>query len=92
VENFDGKGNVAVSFTSVGVGSDPNQPPVMSGTLTGTYSTNPDGSGTISFPAQSGQFGNSAFAFVITDGGSGALLLQTNGTGSNVSFGTARLQ
>jgi hypothetical protein len=92
VANFDGKGNVAVSFTSVGVGSDPNQPPVMSGTLTGTYSTNPDGSGTISFPAQSGQSGNSAFAFVITDGGSGALLLQTNGTGSNVSFGTARLQ
>jgi hypothetical protein len=92
VATFDGAGNVAVSFTSVGVGSDPSQPPVMSGTLTGTYSTKPDGSGTINFPAQPGQSGNSAFAFVITDGGSGALLLLTNGTGSNVSSGTARLQ
>jgi hypothetical protein len=92
VANFDGAGNVAVSFTSVGVGIDPSQPPISRGTLTGIYSTNPDGSGTINFPAQSGQSGNSAFAFVITDGGSGLLLLQTDGTGSNVSFGTARLQ
>jgi hypothetical protein len=92
VANFDGAGNVAVSFTSAGVGSDPSQPPVSRGTLTGTYSTNPDGSGTINFPAQSGRSGSSAFAFVITDGGSGLLLLQTDGTGSNVSFGTARLQ
>ena len=92
VANFDGAGNVAVSYTSVDVGTDPNQPPVMSGTLTGTYSTNPDGSGTINFPAQSGQSGNSAFVFVVTDGGSGALLLLTTGTGSNVSSGTARLQ
>ena len=92
VANFDGAGNVAVSFTSVGVGKDPSQPPVMTGTLTGTYSINPDGSGTINFPAQSGQSGNSAFAFAITDGGSGVLLLLTDGTGNNVSFGAARLQ
>jgi hypothetical protein len=92
VADFDGAGNVTVSFTSVGVGTDPSQPPVMSGTLTGTYSTNPDGSGTMNFPAQSGQSGNSAFAFVITDSGSGALLLLTTGTGSNVTSGTARLQ
>ena len=92
VAHFDGAGNVAVLFTSVDVGSDPSQPPVMSGTLTGTYSTNPDGSGTINFPAQSGLSGNSTYAFVITDGGSGALLLLTNGTGNNVASGTARLQ
>jgi hypothetical protein len=92
VADFDGAGNVTVSFTSVGVGTDPNQPPAMSGTLTGTYSTNPDGSGTMNFPAQPGQSGNSAFTFVITDSGSGALLLLTTGTGSNVSSGTARLQ
>jgi hypothetical protein len=87
VMSFDAAGNVAMSFTSVAVGKDDTsgQAPVSTGTLTGTYSINPDGSGTITFPA-------AAYAFVITDGGSGLLLLQTIGTGSNVSFGTARLQ
>jgi hypothetical protein len=93
VMSFDGAGNVAASFTSVGVGSDPSQPPVSSGTNTGTYSINPDGSGTINLASSSGQFANSTFAFVITDSGSGLLLLQTTGaTGSNVSSGAARLQ
>jgi hypothetical protein len=93
VVTFDGAGNAAVAFTSVGVGNDPNQPPVSSGTQTGTYSINPDGSGTINLPGAAGQAGNSAaYAFVITDGGSGLLLLQTDGTGHDVSFGTARLQ
>jgi len=92
VANFDGAGNISASFTFVGVGTDPSQPPVANGTLTGTYSINADGSGTINFPVQPGQSASSAFAFVITDGGSGFLLLQTDGTGNNVSFGTARLQ
>jgi len=92
---FDGAGNVAMSFTSVAPGKDDmsGQAPVSSGTLTGTYSNNPDGSGTISFPAAPGQAANSAFTFVITDGGSGLLMLRTDTTpGPNVSFGTARLQ
>jgi hypothetical protein len=92
VVTFDGAGNAAVSFTSVGVGNDPNQPPVMSGTQTGTYSINPDGSGTINLAAAAGQSGKSTYAFVITDGGSGLLLMLTDGTGHDVSFGTARLQ
>src|SRR5205823_8567718 len=51
VLSFDGAGNVAVSLTFVGAGMgpdhDPHQAPVFSGTSTGTYSLNPDGSGTI---------------------------------------------
>jgi hypothetical protein len=90
--SFDGAGNAAVSFTSVGVGNDPNQPPVSSGTLTGTHSINPDGSDTINLAAAAGQSGNSTYAFVIIDGGSGLLLMLTDGTGHDVSFGTARLQ
>jgi hypothetical protein len=62
------------------------------GTVAGTYSINPDGSGTVKLGAASGQSANSTFAFVVTDGGSGLLLLQTDGTGSDVSSGTARLQ
>jgi hypothetical protein len=92
VVSFDGAGNVSVKSTSVGAGTDPNQPPVSSGTLTGTYSINPDGSGTINLPVQAGQSTPSAFAIVITDGGSGLLILQTDGTGHDVSFGTGRLQ
>ena len=83
---FDGAGNVTVSFVSVGVGRDASQPPVSSGTVTGTYSVNPDGSGTINLPAAG------SFAFVVTDGGSGLLMILTNGTANNVSSGTARLR
>ncbi len=86
VMSFDGAGAATVSFTSVGVGKDPSQPPVMTGTFTGTYSINPDGSGTMNLAA-GGQF-----AMVVTDGGSGLLLLLTSDTTSNVSSGTARLQ
>jgi hypothetical protein len=88
VMKFDDAGNVAVSLTNVGgTLSSP-----ASATFTGTYSTNPDGSGTINLKAASGQSGPT-FAFVITDGGSQLLLLQTDSNpGFNVSFGTARLQ
>lgn len=89
---FDGTGNATLSFTSVGVGNDPSQPPESSGPLTGTYSINPDGSGTINLAAAAGQSGNSTYAFVIIESGSGLLLMLTDGTGHDVSFGTARLQ
>jgi len=95
VMKFDGAGNVAMSFTAIAPGKDDmsGQAPISSGTLTGTYSNNPDGSGTFSFKAASDQAAGPAFAFVITDGGSQLLLLRTdNNAAFDVSFGTARLQ
>jgi hypothetical protein len=99
VMNFDGAGSVSVSLITAGIPEDNGQPPVASGTLTGTYSINPDGSGTVDLAAASGQTVNSSFAMVITDGGSGILLLQTTGNPTangtpedNASFGTAHLQ
>ena len=89
VLSFDGAGNAAVSYTSIGAGTAPGQAPVSSGTLTGTYLANSDGSGSITFgPAQTG----GTLVFVTTDGGAGLLLLQTTGTGNAVSFGSARLE
>ena len=86
VVNFDGSANATVSFTSVGIGGMRPQPQFVTGNLTGTYSVNPDGSGTLDLGS------NGAFAFIVTDNGAGLLLLQTNGTGNNVSTGSARLQ
>jgi hypothetical protein len=96
VLSFDGAGNVAVSLTFVGTGMgpdhDPHQAPVFSGTSTGTYSINPDGSGTIVLPAAFGGQNDQKYAFVIVDFGSGLLSVQMNRSGSGVSSGTARLQ
>jgi hypothetical protein len=90
---FDGGGKVNVSYKSVGVGTDPNRPPVSNGTVTGTYTLNPDGTGTIRIPVQGGQAVPVALAVVVTDGGSAMFLLQTDGTtDSSVSSGSARLQ
>ena len=89
VASFDGAGNVASSLTFVGLSGAGGQPSLFSGTQTGTYSINPDGSGAFTV---SGQSGTQTYAFVMTDGGSGVLLLQTNRAGNGVSFGTARLQ
>jgi hypothetical protein len=87
VMKFDGAGNVSISLTAVG----PNSTPAVS-TLSGTYSINPDGSGTINLKAPSGQPGP-VYSFVITDGGSQLLLLRTDANPVfNVAFGTARLQ
>jgi hypothetical protein len=89
VMKFDGAGNVAASLTSVGGGNSS----AATATLTGAYSINSDGSGTINFKAASGQGAGPQFAFVITDGGSQLLLLRTdNNTAFDVAFGTARLQ
>jgi hypothetical protein len=89
VMKFDGAGNVAVSLTSAGGGNSS----ATTATLTGTYSINSDGSGTIDLKTASGQAAGPAFAFAITDGGSQLLLLRTdNNTAFDVAFGTARLQ
>jgi hypothetical protein len=67
---FDGAGNVTAALTSVGGTINGSS----TGTPTGTYSLNSDGSGTISLT------NGPSFAFVTTDGGSQLLLLRTNGT------------
>jgi hypothetical protein len=90
VASFDGAGNVALSLTFVGISGTVGQPNLFIGTQTGTYSSNPDGTGTITLTAANGN--TQTYVFVITDGGSGALLLQTNRAGDGVSFGTGRRQ
>jgi hypothetical protein len=92
VMSFDGAGNAVMSITNVGAPQEGSPPPVGGGTLTGTYSLNPDGSGTVTLIDPSGN-PNQTFAIVSTDGGSGLLLLLASGPpGSTVSSGTARLQ
>jgi hypothetical protein len=91
VATFDGAGNVTMSLTYVAPGGSSPQPFLLSGTRTGTYSLNPDGSGTMNFPA-SGNGNAQTWVFVITDGGSGLQFLQTRRSGDGVSFGTGRLQ
>jgi hypothetical protein len=91
--NLDGAGNVTASYTVVFGGGTPT----TSGTLNGTYSINPDGTGTMALN-DNGQFvGQVQFAIVVTDGGAGILMLQTaqsnnNGVLNHVIAGTARLQ
>ena len=86
VLSFDGAGKAVMTFKSVD--SDPANPVQSSGSLAGTYDVKPDGTGTIDLTPSSG----GTFAMVVTDSGSGLLLMQTDITGSNVLFGTARLQ
>jgi hypothetical protein len=92
VLTFDGAGNVTESVTIVGPPGNDTMLPVSTGTYTGTYSVNPDGTGMINLTSNpSGQSINVTIAFVITDGGSGMLVLETS-TGINVRFGSARMQ
>jgi hypothetical protein len=93
VMNFDGAGNVTLSFTNVGAPGNGPQLTSGSGSRTGTYTVNPDGSGTITLAPGSGQTVSPAYVFVMTDGGAGMLLLRTDlNTGANVVFGTGRQQ
>jgi hypothetical protein len=87
VWTFDGAGNVTLSGTFVGPG-----PIAVRGTLLGTYSVNPDGTGNITIPPQQGSLMGQTFVFVITNGHSGLLVLQTNRAGDGVMYGTGRHQ
>jgi hypothetical protein len=70
VMNFDGAGNAAMSITNIGVFQDGSSPPVMGGTITGTYSFNPDGRDRIPL-IDSICNPDLTIAIVFTDGGSG---------------------
>jgi hypothetical protein len=90
VASFDGAGNAAMSSTFVGLSGTGGQPNIFTGSNNGTYSSNPDGSGAFTLTAANGNM--QTYVFVITDSGSGILLLQTNRAGNGVSFGTGRRQ
>jgi len=88
VIKFDGAGNYTGSGTLVGVG-DPKVATalqVQAAQFGGTYTVNADGTGA----AKGGD--GSATSFVITDGGSGLILLPTAGFGNRLVTGTARKQ
>jgi hypothetical protein len=87
VWTFDGAGNVTLSGTSVGPDLS-----LESKTLFGTYSVNPDGTGTITVPPQLGSLMGQTYVFVIAEGHSGLLVLQTHRSGDGVVYGTGRLQ
>ena len=86
VMNFDGAGGVSGSFTSYFPANDPR---LQTGTLTGTYSSNADGTGSIDVTLSTGQ--GVQLAMVITDSGSRILLMATD-SGTNVMSGTASMQ
>jgi hypothetical protein len=88
---FDAAGNATLSFTNVGAPGTSLQLPVSSGALAGTYSVNPDGSGTLTFAPPSGGRAT-RFSFVTTDDGSEILLLATSTGGADVWLGDVRLQ
>jgi hypothetical protein len=62
-------------------------PAAFPGTASGAYSVNPDGTGSMTFNSD---LGTLTFAIVVTDGGSGILML--NSVGNQVTSGTARMQ
>ena len=89
VFNLDGAGNISGSYTIVG---NTGPLPLVSGKLTGTYSTNPDGTGSVTVNLDVGI--TTTVAIVLTDGGAGIQMLQTssNSGGNSVVSGTARRQ
>ena len=86
VWTFDGTGNVTMLDSFVGPG-----PITGSETRTGTYTINPDGTGTITLTPQPG-LNIRTYAFVIAQGRSGLLVLQTNRRGDGVFYAIGRLQ
>jgi hypothetical protein len=88
VLKFDGAGNYTGSLTIAQVSPDPKATAVQAqaAQFAGTYKVNADGTGTVTQPD------GTAASFVITDGGSGLMLLPTAGLGNHLLTGTARKQ
>lgn len=87
VLSADGSGNVSGSFTHFGA---TNNPQVQRGTITGTYSVDPDCTGSITVTDDRGNISHTTMA--LTDGGSNGLLMETDNNGNSVLTGTARKQ
>jgi len=87
VVTFDGAGNVTASYTSISGGV------VQTGTASGTYTVNPNGTGAIKFVTGSNP---PQFAMTITSSAAGLAhgvqLLRTDNTSNVVESGTALLQ
>jgi hypothetical protein len=90
VFNLDGAGNLTGSYTFVGSITGPLAS--ISGAVNGTYSTNPDGTGSVKVSLDVGL--TTTQAIILTDGGAGIQMLQTssNGGGNAVVSGIARKQ
>ena len=88
VLTFNGAGNVSGSYTLVR-----KDYSVLTGTLTGTYSGNPDASNTVSLTFDVGATLIASVA--VTDGGAGLQIMVTGGTATKVGqviTGTGRVQ
>ena len=88
VLSFDGAGNVSGSYTIVS-----SKNPIATGTLTGTYSGNPDGTNTVNLTFDVGA--TATVLLAVTDGGNGLQLVLTGGSllkPGQVVGGTGRLQ
>jgi hypothetical protein len=86
VLTFDGNGGVTGSINAAAGAAN---------AVTGTYSTNSDGTGSMKLTQTSNPAAlPTVYAFVVTDGGSSLYLLEVDdgGNGASVSAGTARLQ
>jgi hypothetical protein len=81
--NLDGAGNLNGSYTLVN-----GRPTAFPGTLSGAYSVNPDGTGSMTLNLDLGL--TAIVAIVVTEGGSGILILSS--LGNQVASGTARMQ
>ena len=83
VLNLDGAGSASGSYTLA-----TGRPNAFPGAVSGTYSANADGTGSMTLVLDMGLTGT--FAIIVTDGGSGILMLAS--IGDQVATGTARTQ
>jgi hypothetical protein len=82
VMDCDGGGKVAGPYTFEIGGNSTQAAQTITGTFTGTYSRNPDGTGNVTIALDAGI--TVTFAMVIADSGQGLQLVATNLTGGDI--------
>src|SRR5579862_4566344 len=85
VLNLDGAGNLGGTYTFVNAKLTGQAPQTASGSVTGTYTMNPSGAGTVNLNFDIGI--GLTFAAVVTDGGQGIQLVSTKGSGAANNLG-----